>query len=112
MQRLSLKKFPYLYFIDILSPMRRRRRKICGKFKNCYFKPRNIPITELGEVAITHAELEALRLRYIDHLPQIEAAKRMGISQSQYQRDLSLALQKVTDALVNRKALKIENNND
>ena len=32
----------------------------------------------------------------------------MNISQSQYQRDITKALEKLTDALINEKAIKVE----
>jgi predicted DNA-binding protein (UPF0251 family) len=44
--------------------------------------------------------LETLRLRYIEKLDQDESAERMGISQSQYQRDITLAMEKITKALI------------
>ena len=53
-------------------------------------------------------ELESLRLRYLNKLDQDKAAKKMNISQSQYQRDITKALEKLTDALINEKAIKVE----
>ena len=61
----------------------------------------------LEEVVITHEEMEVLRLRYVEGMKQEDAAKKMGISQSQYQRDLWDAHKKVTDALISGKAIHV-----
>ena len=87
---------------------RRTRRRIAYKFNETYFKPRGIPLNLLVETNITFEELETLRLRYIEKLHQEMAAKKMNISQSQYQRDLTNALEKITNALINENALRIE----
>jgi len=88
--------------------MRQRfRRKLGREFSEIYFKPRGIPLQNLEEVSITDEELETLRLRYLEKIDQDEASKKMGISQSQYQRDLSLVLAKITEALIEGKALNI-----
>lgn len=89
--------------------MRRRlRRKIGYNFAQHYFKPRGIPLTELDEIKITDEELETLRLRFLSDLNQHEAAEKMGISQSQYQRDIVKAMEKITKALIEGKAILIE----
>jgi uncharacterized protein len=88
---------------------RRARRRIQYKFNETYFKPRGIPLNLLTETALSFEELEALRLRYVKKLDQEKAAKQMSISQSQYQRDLTNALEKITVALINENAIKIEN---
>ncbi len=87
---------------------RRSRRRIQYKFSETYFKPRGIPLNLLTETSISFEELEALRLRYVKKLDQETAAKEMNISQSQYQRDLTSALEKITVALINENAIKIE----
>ncbi len=88
--------------------MRRRgRRNIDFKFNQRYFKPRGIPLRELNELSISYEELEVLRLRYLEHIDQENAALKMGISQSQYQRDLSSVLEKITKALIEGYAINI-----
>ncbi len=52
-------------------------------------------------------ELEALRLRNIKNLDQTKCAKMMDTSQSTFQRILESAYKKMTDALVNGKAIEI-----
>jgi predicted DNA-binding protein (UPF0251 family) len=61
----------------------------------------------LEVIELTAEEAEALRLRNIKNLEQEEAAKRMNTSQSTYQRILSSAYRKVTEALIEGKAIKI-----
>lgn len=85
----------------------RFRRSLGMQFNDTYFKPRGIPLRELNEVNITDEELETLRLRYLENIDQEEAAKMMGISQSQYQRDLTSVMQKISQALINGYAISI-----
>jgi len=61
----------------------------------------------LEMVELSSEEIEALRLKNIKKLDQIKCAKQMNTSQSTFQRILSSAYAKVTDALVNAKAIKI-----
>jgi len=58
-------------------------------------------------VDLTAEELECLRLKNIKNLDQTEAAKKMGISQSTFQRTLSSAYKKVSSALIEGKELRI-----
>ena len=89
--------------------MRNRfRRRLNFEFNDVYFKPRGIPLSTLKEVRISDEELETLRLRYIEKIDQEQAAKMMGISQSQYQRDLTFVLEKITNAFINGYAINIE----
>ncbi|MBN2015259.1 DUF134 domain-containing protein [Candidatus Dojkabacteria bacterium] len=90
--------------------MRHRIRRMLGyNFRDYYFKPRGIPLTQLDEIEITDEELETLRLRFIKKLDQQQAAKTMKISQSQYQRDITKTMEKITRALIEGKALLIRN---
>ena len=72
-----------------------------------YFKPRAVPLNQLEEVDLTIDELETLRLSNLEKLSQADAADKMHIHQSTFQRTLARAREKVTDALVNGKAIKI-----
>jgi hypothetical protein len=72
-----------------------------------YFKPRAVPLNQLEEVEITLDELETLRFANIKKLSQADAAKKMNVHQSTFHRTLTRAREKVTDALVNGKAIKI-----
>ncbi|MBD3329622.1 DUF134 domain-containing protein [Candidatus Dojkabacteria bacterium] len=86
---------------------RRFRRRVNYNFKDSYYKPRGVKLKDLEEVKISSEELEVLRLRYLEKLDQREAAAKMGISQSQYQRDMAEALKKITEALVEVKAIDL-----
>jgi len=72
-----------------------------------YFKPQGVPMRYLEVIELTTEEAEALRLKNIKDLEQEEAAKKMNTSQSTFQRILSSAYKKVTEALIEGKAIKI-----
>ncbi len=61
----------------------------------------------LEEVELSHEELEALRLKNIVGMDQVECAKKMKTSQSTLQRILSSAYRKISRALIEGKAIKI-----
>ncbi len=72
-----------------------------------YFKPQGVPMRDLEMVKLTAEEVEALRLKNTENLGQEEAAKKMNTSQSTFQRILSSAYKKITEALIEGKAIKI-----
>lgn len=72
-----------------------------------YFKPQGVPMRELEIIELTAEEVEALRLKNTEELEQEEAAKKMNTSQSTFQRILSSAYKKITEALISGKAIKI-----
>jgi len=72
-----------------------------------YFKPRAVPLSLLKEVDLSIDELEVLRLCDLKDLEQKEAAKKMKVSQSTLQRILTSARKKITEALIEGKAIKI-----
>ncbi len=88
-------------------PRPRLRRRIRFNPNVTYFKPQGIPMRELEEVEITIEELEALRLKNIQDLDQIQCAEKMNTSASTFQRILSSAYQKMSIALIQGKAIKI-----
>jgi predicted DNA-binding protein (UPF0251 family) len=90
---------------------RRYRRRVGARLHDRYFKPAGVPIRHLDEVLISKEDLETLRLRYVKGLNQNEASDSMGISQSQYQRDITDVLKSITDALVSGKAIRITSTN-
>ena len=73
-----------------------------------YFKPRAVPFSIMEEVTLSVEELEALRLAHKEGLYQQEASARMGVSRATFGRVLDLAHRKVTKALVEGCALRIE----
>ncbi|MBN2067576.1 MAG: DUF134 domain-containing protein [Candidatus Diapherotrites archaeon] len=73
-----------------------------------YFKPRAMPLAELEEVCLNFEELEAFKLKFMGKLEQEQAAKKMKVSRTTFWRILSCAGEKIADALINGKAIKIE----
>lgn len=88
-------------------PRPRLNRRIRFEPGIIYFKPQGVPLRELSEVELTLEELEALRLKNILGLDQIQASAKMNTSQSTFQRILTSAYSKVSLALVEGKAIKI-----
>ncbi|MBW2986075.1 DUF134 domain-containing protein [Candidatus Woesearchaeota archaeon] len=73
-----------------------------------HFKPAGVRLAKMPEVILSMGEFEALRLCDFEEINQLEAAKKMKISQPTLQRTLASARKKVADALVNGKSIKIE----
>ncbi len=76
-----------------------------------HFKPEDCKESNFGEIVLTVDELEAMRLSFLENLFQIEAAERMGVHQSTFQRALRRALEKITEAFIYGKSIKIEGGN-
>jgi predicted DNA-binding protein (UPF0251 family) len=60
-------------------------------------------------VEMSVEEVEAMRLKHLKRLDQTAAAKKMGVSQSSFQRLLASAHRKASHAIVGGKYLKICN---
>lgn len=88
------------------------RPRLCRRIKFNpevnYFKPQGIPVRCLEVVQMSLEEMEALRLKNLEGLEQTQAAQKMNTSQSTFARILASAHQKIADALINGKAIKIE----
>ena len=76
-----------------------------------YFKPAGIPLRALEEIRLTVEEAEAIRLKDLESLEQEEGAEKMNVSRPTFQRVLASARQKIADALLNGKAIRIEGGN-
>ena len=76
-----------------------------------YFKPAGIPLRVLEEVRLSVEEAEAIRLKDLERLEQEQSAERMHISRPTFQRVLASARQKVADALLTGKAIRIDGGN-
>jgi len=72
------------------------------------FKPAGIPLRQLESLELQLDELEALRQAHILGRTQEEGAAEMGISRSTFARIIENASRKISDALVNEKALIIQ----
>lgn len=90
--------------------MPRPRLCRCVRFKPevSYFKPPRVPMSCLEIVTLSLEEVEALRLKNIENLTQVECAKKMETSQSTFQRILTSAYRKVSKALIYGQAIRIE----
>ena len=76
-----------------------------------YFKPAGIPMATLDEVKLLVEEAEAIRLKDLEGLEQEECAQKMNISRTTFSRILDSARQKIADALLSGKAIRIEGGN-
>jgi predicted DNA-binding protein (UPF0251 family) len=85
--------------------------RVCFRPGVTYFKPAGIPLRFLGENCLSLEEMEAIRLRDLEHLEQVEGAKQMNISRPTFQRVLASARRKIADSLLTGKALRIEGGN-
>jgi predicted DNA-binding protein (UPF0251 family) len=76
-----------------------------------YFKPAGIRLAALEEVNLLIEEAEAIRLKDKEGLEHEECAQKMNISRSTFSRLLDSARQKLADALLNGKAIRIQGGN-
>lgn len=88
-------------------PRPKKQRRICCNPTAYYFKPRGIPVYELEEVLLNHDELESLRLADLLNYSQENAAKEMKISRATFGRIVESARKKIADAILNGKAVRI-----
>ena len=65
-------------------------------------------MVSLQEVIMTEEEFESIRLIDYKKISQTDAAQMLGISQPSLSRTLSSAREKIADAIVNAKAIKLE----
>ncbi len=89
-------------------PRPKKCRLIGQKPQTLYYKPRGIPARDLEEIEIGMDELEAIRLKDLEGLDQEESARRMGVSRPTFHRILSTARKKIATAILEGKALKID----
>jgi uncharacterized protein len=75
------------------------------------FTPTGAVGTEIDHVQLSVEELEAIRLKDLEHLEGEEAGERMGISRPTFQRLLDGAHHKVAEALVFGKTLSVRGGN-
>lgn len=88
----------------MVRPKCNKKVSFCPKYKE--FKPEGCN-KGVSLVEIDIEESEALRLKNIENLDQKTAAKKMGISQSTFQRILTSAYKKVSNALIGGKIIKL-----
>jgi len=76
-----------------------------------FFKPAGIPVGSLQSVRLSLEELESMRLKDLEGLEQEECARKMCISRPTFHRILESGRKKLTDALINSKAIQIQGGN-
>lgn len=89
-------------------PRPRKRRRLSRQPQPAVYKPAGVALNGLRQVRLLHEELEALRLADLEGLTQVEAAEKMQISRSTFQRILDRARRQVSLALVEGHALVVE----
>ncbi|MHC4560604.1 MAG: DUF134 domain-containing protein [Planctomycetota bacterium] len=83
-------------------------RTVCCNPRSDYFKPHGVPVRRLEEVSLTMDELEAVRLADLEGMYQEDAASRMNISRQTFGNIINSAHNKIADALLNAKSLRIK----
>lgn len=99
----------YVPFEFNKMPNIRKQRKISANIQNYAFKPNGVKARDLKATYLAVEEVEALRLSNIEQLTCMEASTKMAISKSTFHRILNGANFKITDALLNGKAIFINN---
>ena len=89
-------------------PRPRRKRCIRRRPEWNIYKPKGVPLSKIERINLNSDELEALRLKHKKEKSQEAAAEEMDVSRSTFSRILGEANKKITEALVEGHALKIE----
>jgi len=84
-----------------------KARMIYGEFAADYYKPCGRRLSELQEIYLEADEIEALRLADLEGNYQNDAADKMGVSRQTFGNIIKNARQKVADALINGKAIRL-----
>jgi len=90
----------------MVRPTKERRVEYIPEVK--LFKPAGVPKRNLSEVSWTIEEVEAIRLKDREGLTQQEAADRMEVSRPTFQRVLTIAREKIAEALIEGKAIRFQ----
>lgn len=92
----------------------KKKKRQCRSINNneIFFKPIDIPLSELDIIKIDLDEFEALRLCDYEEKSQIEAGDIMNVSRGTVQRLLEKGRKKLLEALLYDKALYIKNDED
>jgi len=90
---------------------RTRMRHVKSPPINFYFQSERIDPLLVDFVGLTVAEFEAMRLKHYISLNQKESAEKMGVSQPTFSRILDKAHQKITQALIEGKDIRVYGGN-
>jgi predicted DNA-binding protein (UPF0251 family) len=83
-------------------------RRISREYGISFFGPKGIPLRELEMLALTHVEVEALRLADLEGRYLEDSAQAMGVSRRTFARMLSSARRKMAEALIAGKGIQVE----
>ncbi len=86
-------------------PKKIRRVEKLPQFRN--FKPTGVKMNNLEEIELKIEELEAIRLKDLEGLHQVDCAKKMNISRQTFQLIIDAARLKVATALIEGKSIHI-----
>lgn len=88
---------------------RPHKRRTVAHFPSCdSFQPTGSELADRSPIRLFWEELEAIRLKDLEGLDQLQAAERMEVSRPTFQRILRSARNKVALALVNGLALRVD----
>jgi len=90
-----------------MSGRKRKNRYIDADHSEVCFKPCGIRKINIQQIMLNEDEMEAIRLADFEGLYQQECSDRMGISRTTFSRLIESAREKIADALLNKKAIKI-----
>ena len=89
-------------------PRKKTPRSISSHPRISFFKPQGVCLKNLEIITLYEDEFEAIKLYDIDELSQIQAAKKMNISQPTFGRIVHAAYKKMSTALYKGKAIAIQ----
>jgi predicted DNA-binding protein (UPF0251 family) len=91
----------------IIMARPKKHRKVNCNPGAYYYKPRGIPMRNLGTIQIAKDELEAIRLADHLSLSHEEAAAEMQISRATFGRIIKLARSRIAESILFGKAIEI-----
>ncbi len=92
-------------------PRPKKWRRVQFVPESTYFIPFNKRKCELDEVVLKIEEVEAMRLKDIEGLNQEQCAEKMLVSRQTFQNIIDQGRKKLTEALVEGKAVRISGGN-
>ena len=95
-----------------MSGRKRINRTIDADFSGVCFKPCGVEKKDLERVVIFEDEMEAIRLADVESLYQQGCSDKMGISRTTFSRLVDSARKKIADALLNKKAIRVQYRED
>lgn len=95
-----------------MSGRKRINRNIDADLSGVCFKPCGIERKNLERVVIYEDEMEAIRLADLESMYQQESSEIMGISRTTFSRLVESARKKIADALLNKKAIRVQYRED